>query len=131
MVFLRWGVFGMLTFAAVYLVWNSSKQLANRRERAASAVVVVPTPANVESSGPVIEACEAELAVARRAVDAHASGDPLDRLLRSREIAFEENALRRERLTRIARRWFEFPDPIDDATLRRAVYDECENPRTP
>jgi hypothetical protein len=130
MVFLRWGVFGMLTFAAVYLVYNSSKQLANRHERAGGAVVV-PTPSTVQYSGPVIDACEGEIAVARRALDAHASGDPLDRLLRSREISFEEDADRRARLTRVARRWFEYPGPIDDATLRNTVYAECEKPRSP
>ena len=130
MLFLRWGVFGMLAFAAVYLVYNASKQLANKHENGSNAVIQMPAPSTAEFAGPFIEVCEGEFVVARRALDAHASGDPLDRLLRSREIAFEENSSRRERLTRVARRWFEYPGPIDDANLRNTVYAECEKPKT-
>ena len=136
MIFLRWGIFGILTFAAIFLVYNSSKRLAARHEKAA-VVAAQAAPAAPETAAddsprtPIVVACEIELTVAQHAIDARRNGDPLDRLLRTREIAFEDDVARRERLSRIARRWFEDPATPDSAELRRVVYSECDALRRP
>jgi hypothetical protein len=132
MIFLRWGIFGILTFAAVFLVYNSSKRLAERHERAADAKPAAATTVSPESEHtPIVVACEVELTVAQRAIDAQRNHDPLDRLLRTREIAFEDDAARRERLSRVAQRWFDYTGTLDATELRRVVYSECESLKRP
>jgi hypothetical protein len=61
------------------------------------------------------------LVVAQRALAARAEGQPLDRLLRIQEIAFQE-PVRRQHLEKVATFWFqhEGPVPIPEA-LRQGV----------
>jgi hypothetical protein len=134
-VFLRWGVFGILAFAGLMYAYNASKQMAANRAATARqpefrpevpappARTRTPTPATATAIAP--SHCEAELAVARRALAARAEGQPLDRLLRIQEIAFQE-PVRRQRLEKVATFWFQYegPEPIPEA-LRVGVIGEC------
>jgi hypothetical protein len=138
-VFLRWGIFGILGFAGLMYAYNASKQLAAKRAaRPAPAAVETaqpaeprpevqaapaPAPAPVATNAP--PHCEAELVVAQRALAARAEGQPLDRLLRIQEIAFQE-PVRRQRLEKVATFWFqhEGPVPIPEA-LRLGVISNC------
>ena len=133
-VFLRWGIFGILGVAALVYAYNASKRMAERHaSREIPKAVVASATGTVEpeqmqqpessTSSPV---CDAELVVARRALEARAAAEPLDRLLRIQEIAFEEPS-RRARLEKIARDWFDLvgPDPTP-AALRAAVISSCE-----
>ena len=136
-VFLRWGIFGILGFAGLMYAYNASKQMAaNRAARAAPAAVEAAQPAESKpemqaapaAASPATNAaphCEAELAVAQRALAARAEGQPLDRLLRIQEIAFQEPA-RRHRLEQVATFWFqrEGPQPNPEA-LRLGVMTDC------
>lgn len=131
-VFLRWGIFGILGVAGLMYAYNASKQMAARH--AASAVPAVETPQRAEPEPEAAPAaasvntpphCEAELVVAERALAARAEGQPLDRLLRIQEIAFQE-PVRRQRLEKVATFWFQFegPQPAPEA-LRAEVTADC------
>jgi hypothetical protein len=136
-VFLRWGIFGILGVAGLMYAYNASKQMAAKRaagvapaaaEAARPAelrpeVQAVPAPAPAVATAP--PHCEAELVVAQRALAARAEGQPLDRLLRIQEIAFQE-PVRRQRLEKVATLWFQYegPEPIPEA-LRVGVISEC------
>ena len=133
-VFLRWGIFGILGVAALIYAYNASKHMAEKR---ASATPVADAPA-ASTATPAMEAapdagpletaprCDAELRVAQHALEARGQGEPLDRLLRSQEIAFQDPPLR-ERLARVATRWFELEGDAPDAeSLRAAVVSDCE-----
>jgi hypothetical protein len=136
-VFLRWGIFGILGVAGLMYAYNASKQMAAKRAaRLAPAAVdtaqpaaprpeaqAAPAPAPAATNAP--PHCEAELVVAQRALAARAEGQPLDRLLRIQEIAFQE-PVRRERLEKVATFWFqhEGPAPIPEA-LRLGVISNC------
>jgi hypothetical protein len=140
-VFLRWGVFGILGFAALWYAYNASKQMAEKRAARAppvTATAVAPVPAQElaqeQSATPAAmplavltasPACEVELLVAQRALEARRQGEPLDRLLRIQEIAFEEGT-RRARLEKVATLWYrlEGDEPIAE-TLRIAVVSDC------
>jgi hypothetical protein len=140
-VFLRWGIFGILGFAGLMYAYNASKQMAaHRAARALPPAVEAarppePRPQAPASSGPASAAinaaanapphCEAELVVAQRALAARAEGQPLDRLLRIQEIAFQE-PVRRQRLEKVATVWFQYegPEPAPEA-LRLGVIGEC------
>ena len=138
-VFLRWGIFGILGFAGLMYAYNASKQMAARHAGAAAAAPAAaqavqpaePTPelrtapAAAPSAANVSPYCEAELVVAQRALAARAEGQPLDRLLRIQEIAFQEGA-RRARLEKVAAAWFqhEGPEPAPEA-LRSVVIADC------
>jgi hypothetical protein len=124
-VFLRWGVFGILSVAALLYAYNASKDLAQRRPQPAVATVPAPDVARDTQAAPVSAACEVEVAVAQRAIEARDAGDPIDRLLRSREIAFEADEKRRERLTRVAKRWFAHSGAIGPFSIRRVAGEEC------
>jgi hypothetical protein len=139
-VFLRWGVFGILSVAALLYAYNASKDIAKRRPLPAVAAVpqpddAQPTPATPATPAtPISSGCEVEVAVAQRAIDARDAGDPLDRLLRTSEIAFEADQTRRERLTRVAERWFSHAEAIGPFSVRRVAAAECataEAVRTP
>jgi len=136
-IFLRWGIFGILAVAGLLFVYNSSKSLAARHERvaaAASAAGAAPTATATADDAPrtpIVVACEVELTVAQRAIEAHRDAEPMDRVLRMREIAFEEDAERRRRLSGVAHRWFVYDLDIDAPALRRAVYSECEALKKP
>jgi hypothetical protein len=136
-VFLRWGILGILGVAGLMYAYNASKQMAAKRAaRLAPAAVettkpatprpevrAAPAPAPAAMKAP--PHCEAELVVAQRALAARAEGQPLDRLLRIQEIAFQE-PVRRQRLEKVATFWFqhEGPVPIPEA-LRLGVISNC------
>ena len=136
-VFLRWGIFGILGVAGLMYAYNASKQMAAKRAaRPAPAAVETAQPAEPRREVPEAPApapaatnapphCEAELVVAQRALAARAEGQPLDRLLRIQEIAFQE-PVRRQRLEKVATFWFqhEGPVPIPEA-LRLGVISNC------
>jgi hypothetical protein len=143
-VFLRWGIFGILGVAALLYAYNASKRMAERHaqqppaaqlvqstapaaERSvAPAEEPVATPAPPPEQAPPAPAhCEAELAVARKAIEAGKAGDPLDRLLRIQEIAFEESAPRRARLEKVATRYFNYEGGFQPEALRIAVISDC------
>jgi hypothetical protein len=127
-VFLRWGIFGILATAGLLYVYNASKELAKRAPPPAAAAVT-PAPDSAQQAPPaqpVSTNCEDEVAVAQRAIEARDAGDPLDRLLRTREIAFEADEKRRERLTRVAKRWFAHAEAIGPYSVRRVAAEECE-----
>jgi hypothetical protein len=131
-VFLRWGIFGILGVAALLYAYNASKRMAEKhssREPPVAAVAASPTSATESEPEPVPATaphCQAELVVAQRALKARSEGVPLDRLLRIQEIAWQEPAVRRQRLEEVATRWYQFEgeDPIPEA-LRIRVISDC------
>jgi hypothetical protein len=136
-VFLRWGIFGILAVAALVYAYNSSKSLAQRNAATPPAAVATPTPqvesvaaepaptAAPEPGDDVPETCRIELDIARRAVEARSIGEPLDRVLRIQEIAWQEDVKRRERLTQVATRWYSQTGTVDAVRLRREVVEDC------
>jgi len=141
-VFLRWGIFGILGVAALLYAYNASKRMAGRHAQQSAPTVQVAAPATarevaiapdavttpappVERAPPAPAHCEAELAVARRAIEARKNGEPLDRLLRIQEIAFEAAPLRRARLEKVATRYFNYQSEFAPAALRIAVISDC------
>ena len=143
-VFLRWGVFGILGVAALLYAYNASKRLSEAQSsRPASAPMSVPAPGAEPESEPiaphsegrttivpvapaVAAHCEAELAVARRAIQLRDEGAPLDRVLRMQEIAWVEAAERRQRLETVATRWFGYEGRFSADALRSAVVNACQ-----
>ena len=138
-VFLRWGIFGILGTAAIIYAYNVAKDMGEKRAARAAAVPVAtaepgaagPTPAEPSPAEPAPAAtspphCEAELEVAQRALEARRQGEPLDRLLRAQEIAWQEPLARRQRLEKVATRWsqLEGSEPIPEV-LRIAVISDC------
>jgi hypothetical protein len=135
-VFLRWGILGILSVAALVYAYNASKRLAESHERRPAANVPAPAseeqdeaePApepESESEEPLSPHCEVELLVARRAAESRRQSEPLDRVLRMQEIAWQEPAQRRERLELVATRWFEH-EPVSAEALKNAVVSDCE-----
>jgi hypothetical protein len=63
--------------------------------------------------------------VAQRALEARRQGEPIDRLLRTQEIAFQEPP-RRQRLETVATHWYQLEgeEPIPEA-LSIAVISDC------
>jgi hypothetical protein len=151
-VFLRWGVFGILGFAALLYAYNASKRLAEAHAIKAQAVANAPAPtaaqsasndsAPAETAAPAEVAvaqprpdtpqrsapahCEAELVIAQRAIEMHKQGEPLDRLLRIQEIAWQEPPERRRRLEAVATRWFNYEGDFKPEALRMVVISDCE-----
>jgi hypothetical protein len=139
-VFLRWGIFGILAVAGLMYAYNASKQMAQRRVAApppvaaapapeAAAVEPVPAPAP-EEADPMSANCRVELDIARRALEMRSIGEPLDRLLRIQEIAWQEDVKRRERLTQVATHWYSQTGVWEAGRLRSAVIADCEAPRS-
>lgn len=136
-VFLRWGIFGILGFAALLYAYNTSKRMAEHHAvQAATPTLPAPaaaTPAIAPAvsrlaAEPVQKApprCEAELLVAQRALDARKQGEPLDRLLRIQEIAWQEPPARRQRLEKVATEWFNREGDWLPEALRIAVISNC------
>jgi hypothetical protein len=139
-VFLRWGVFGILGVAALMYAYNASKRLAAahvaKPAPAAVAAPAAPLPAATRderpSAAPAPESpstapahCEAELAVARRAIEMRRQGEPLDRVLRIQEVAWQEPAERRQRLEKVATRWYGYEGDFAPEALRIAVISDC------
>jgi hypothetical protein len=140
-VFLRWGIFGILGVAALLYAYNASKRLAESHA-ASPPAAQAPAPAAEETvaeedpapaaapaqpaAPPVPAQCEAELQVAQRAIDMRNQGAPLDRVLRIQEIAWQEQPRQRERLEKVATRWFGYAGEFSPAALRIAVINDCE-----
>jgi hypothetical protein len=147
-VFLRWGIFGIIAVAALVYAYNALGHLADRRKAAPAAVVAPPSARDSENTPPLArvsentqppaptsaptaqrdalpERCRIELAIAQRAIEARSIGEPLDRLLRIQEIAWQEDAKLREQFTKLATRWYNEPGPVDAARLRRDVVTGC------
>lgn len=142
-VFLRWGIFGILAVAGLIYAYNASKKLAENRAKERPAAVQSQGAADSDAAaatdsdestgaeGAPVDGmsahCAAELAVARRALQARRDGEPLDRLLRIPEIAWQEPTARRERLAKVATDWFnlEGEAPIP-AEFRNSVINDCE-----
>jgi len=141
-VFLRWGIFGILGFAALLYAYNASKRMAERHAQQPPPPAQVDAGATPAAAGPAapvreIEAappppaepapahCEAELVVAQQAIAARRNGEPLDRLLRIQEIAFEESPPRRARLEKVATRYFNYAGEFQPEALRIAVISDC------
>ena len=127
-VFLRWGVFGILGVAALLYAYNASKRLAeSHAANPPAAQAPAPAPASAEPAAPPVPAqCETELQVAQRAIDMRNQGAPLDRVLRIQEIAWQEQPKQRERLEKVATRWFGYAGEFSPAALRIAVINDCE-----
>ena len=128
-VFLRWGIFGILGVAALVYAYNASKKLAEVHAKDPPvAVTSEPEGASEnESIAGVSKLCAAELVVARRALQARREGEPLDRLLRIPEIAWQEPPARRERLTQVATHWFNLEGEVPiPAEFRSIVINDCE-----
>jgi hypothetical protein len=133
-VFLRWGIFGILGFAGLMYAYNASKQLAAKRAAQPAPVATGATattqgmPASEPSANPAALSprCAEELLVAQRAREARAQGEPLDRLLRTQEIAFQDPP-RRARLEKVATYWFKLPDEPSAEDLRDSAIDNCLN----
>jgi hypothetical protein len=132
-VFLRWGIFGILGVAAVLYAYNSSKKLAevrsaqNSQTPAAARRETDAEPAPESSPQPALTPrCQAELEIARRALEARRQGEPIDRLLRIQEIAFQEQPWR-TRLESVATRWYQWTGEVPTPeALRSAVARNCE-----
>jgi hypothetical protein len=143
-VFLRWGVFGILGVAALLYAYNASKRLAQAQTAKPQVVALDPSqpsqpseperPAEaVAHATPMAEAqpavpaqCETELAIAQRTIDLKKAGEPLDRVLRMQEIAWEEAPARRARLEKVATRWYGYEGSFQPGALRIAVISDCQ-----
>src|SRR6187402_2316554 len=142
-VFLRWGIFGILAVAGLLYAYNASKKLAENRakerptavqSRGAAESDAEAATDDDESTGAegtpvagISAPCAAELAVARRALQARRDGEPLDRLLRIPEIAWQEPPARRERLAKVATDWFNLEGEVPiPAEFRDSVINDCE-----
>ncbi|HEX6398304.1 MAG TPA: hypothetical protein VFZ95_12840 [Steroidobacteraceae bacterium] len=142
-VFLRWGVFGILGVAALLYAYNASKRLAEVHagkprviapepvgtpgDQEARELIEPAEPATAPPPRPTAPAhCETELVVAQRAIELKKSGEPLDRVLRMQEIAWEEVPARRERLEKVATRWYGYEGSFGTAALRVAVINDCQ-----
>jgi hypothetical protein len=136
-VFLRWGVFGILGVAALVYAYNASKRMAERQvaKPVPAATVAAPQVETRNSPPPAREVpeaprtgpphCEAELVVAQRAIEMRKQGEPLDRVLRIQEVAWQEPAARRERLEKVATRWYGYEGEFVPEALRIAVISDC------
>jgi hypothetical protein len=141
-VFLRWGVLGILSVAALIYAYNSSKRLAEAHARkpapaartsaAAEPKPEVSEPAESTDTTPAQPPagmpahCAAELLVASRALEMKKRGEPLDRVLRIQEIAWEPSPERRARLEKVATRWFGYEGDFSANALRIAVVSDCQ-----
>ncbi len=126
-VFLRWGVFGILGVAALLYAYNASKRLAEAHAARPSPVAsAAPAESHTTAATPAPARCEEELTVAERAIDMRRHGDPLDRVLRIQEIAWQESAPRRARLEQVATQWFDREGDMAPSALRAVVVNDCQ-----
>jgi hypothetical protein len=144
-VFLRWGVFGILGVAALLYAYNASKHLAESHAARAAAtptaappgaetavapdVAASPRPEALTPPAPMLaapERCQLELKVAQRAIEMRKQGEPLDRLLRIQEIAWQEYAPARVRLEQVATQWFNREGDIAPSALQAVVINDCQ-----
>ncbi len=132
-VFLRWGVFALLTIAALiyaYRVNERSSDITARLEAQRVQSARLPAAEGGSATPPPLPAdCAGELRAVEAAAASAARGEPLDRVLRRREIAFETDPAEKARLTLAANRGFAAPgaDATERAAIARAA---CEAPTT-
>jgi hypothetical protein len=120
-VFLRWGVFGILAVAALIYAYNANKKGAELRSARPSASAAAAEGQAAQSSGS--PECEEEYVVVQSALAARNANEPLDRLLRQREIAWVSSPRRKERLIQVATHWYRRADlPAD---IHAEVIREC------
>ena len=124
--FLRWGIFGIIGFAALMYAYNASKRMAEKHstreppaavatDQRETSATQAPEPELLAAPAPTTAPhCEAELVVAQLALEARRQGEPIDRLLRIQEIAFQEPP-RRQRLEQVATRWYQLEGVEPDA----------------
>jgi hypothetical protein len=147
-VFLRWGIFGIIAVAALIYAYNALGHLADRRKTLpAAAVAPVARTSNEQpvartsneqppavdpvQTAPAADAdaisprCAVELDIARRSAESRSIGEPLDRVLRIQEIAWQKDEKLRARYAQIATRWYDEPGPLDAGRLRRDVLADC------
>jgi len=139
-VFLRWGIFGILGVAALLYAYNASKRVAQTHAGKPAVMAVKPSDPSeraepeetVAPAAPIAEPqpaapaqCETELVVAQRAIALKQAGEPLDRVLRMQEIAWEEAPERRTRLEQVATRWYGYEGSFQPGALRIAVISDC------
>jgi hypothetical protein len=142
-VFLRWGALGIISIAALMYAYNATKRLADGRAASSTPAVAqadMEEPEVEQEPEPTADAapeepaqpapgapphCEAELRVAQRAIELKKEGAPLDRVLRMQEIAFQQSAERRQRLEKVAARWFGYEGEFQPEALRIAVVSDC------
>jgi hypothetical protein len=139
-VFLRWGVFGIIAVAALVYAYNALGHLSDRRKAASAATSEVapaardqahatvasePQSATPDERDAIPAHCQVELDIARRAAEAHSIGEPLDRVLRIQEIAWQKDEKLRSRYADLATHWYNEPGPVDGARLRREVVTRC------
>ncbi len=136
-VFLRWGIFGIVGVAALLYAYNASKKFAEQRAAKSPPQTAQPAPdapSAVAAGAAVMPAphydglappCRLELEVAYLAVLARDDGDPFDRVLRMQKIAWQDDPEVRERLTQVAKRWYERPGAVDPQQMRDAVAVDC------
>jgi hypothetical protein len=132
-VFLRWGIFGILGVAGLMYAYNASKQLAAKRAgQPVTAATTATATQTTSADGIPVEAaalsprCAEELRVAQRAREARGQGEPLDRLLRIQEIAFQDPP-RRARLEKVATYWFKLSNEPSPDDLRDSAISRCLN----
>lgn len=138
-VFLRWGILGILSVAALLYAYNASKRMAERHERQSVSAPTAREEADeaedADESGALPDSaparalsphCEVEMLVARRAMEMRRQDAPLDRVLRMQEIAWQEPAARRERLAQVATQWYGHEGPLSADELRTAVVSDCD-----
>jgi len=147
-VFLRWGVFGIIAVAALVYAYNASKRMAEAHTARPPPVAAPVPPAEPPTAAtqprdahpPPVPAealpaappqCEAELVVARRAIEMRKQGEPLDRVLRIQEVAWQEPPERRQRLEAVATRWFGYAGDFSPEALRMAVVSDCVQHSSP
>jgi hypothetical protein len=130
MVFLRWGVFGILAVAALVYAYNASRRLGETRVADTPAMPAESAESDVpaaEPPVPVPERCRHELRIAERALEARRQQEPLDKLLRMQLIAFENDPVRRARLEKVATDWYQLEgDEPSESALRSEVVADCE-----
>jgi hypothetical protein len=100
-------------------------EAASQTEPEVPADEPVADVAPVEPASAAPPYCEAELVVAQRALDMKKQGEPLDRVLRMQEIAWQEAPQRRQRLEKVATRWYGYEGSFQPEALRIAVISDC------
>jgi len=119
-VFLRWGIFVILAVAALIYSYNANKKGAEVRAARAQAAASADDAARHAPASPE---CEKEYVVVELALAARNDGEPLDRLLRRAEIAWETAPVVKERLTQVAIHWYQRSEIPED--VRAAAISDC------
>jgi hypothetical protein len=146
-VFLRWGVFALLATAALiyaYRVNERSGDIAARldaqRANATLPSTANPSPENADATSgkatpkariaPLDAACRPVLRAVQLGVEGAARGEPLDRVLRHSDIAFEADERQQRQLAAAATRAYQAP-PLTTAERESLAREICANAVSP